>query len=128
MLAKFGLVSTEELIWMEGEAGVETSNAISEQDEPSHSLGSAVQTLLPVDATVLVISRGDSRLLCLGQRHSWHFPRDVDGTDARNYPGTDDEAIAHLEPLRSAGAKNLLFPRTAFWSLDHYSHFRDHTT
>jgi hypothetical protein len=85
-----------------------------------------VQRVIPAEATVLVVSRGDDELLSLGGRTAWHFPRSEDGTYAGYYPAGSADAIAHLELLRSQGAEFLVFPQAAFWWLDHYDAFRAH--
>ncbi len=83
-------------------------------------------TVLPARATVLVVSRGDDRLLQLEGRRAWHFPRADVGGYAGWYPATGEEAVRHLEALRNAGAEFLLFPGTALWWLDHYVVFKQH--
>jgi len=40
------------------------------------------------------------------------------------YPTDSDDAVERLEALRAKGADFLLFPRTAFWWLDHYPKFK----
>jgi hypothetical protein len=82
--------------------------------------------LLPSDAVVLVISKGDEELLKLGGRRAWHFPQTEDGAYAGQYPADSAEAIAHLESLRSRGADYLLLPSTASWWLEHYKEFKQH--
>jgi glycosyltransferase involved in cell wall biosynthesis len=42
------------------------------------------------------------------------------------YPLNSDDAVERLEAIRAKGADFLLFPRTAFWWLDHYQKFREH--
>lgn len=83
-----------------------------------------VSRVLPPDATVLVLSKGDDALLELGGRTAWHFPQGEDGHYAGHHPADSQEALAHLEMLRSRGADSLLIPQTAFWWLDHYTEFR----
>jgi hypothetical protein len=85
-----------------------------------------VRTALPPEATVLVVSKGDSELLKLDGRQAWHFPQQQDGAYAGYYPADSAVAIDLLEKLRVRGAKFLLFPSTAFWWLEHYSLFRQH--
>jgi glycosyltransferase involved in cell wall biosynthesis len=82
-----------------------------------------VSEVIPRDATVLVISKGDDQLLELGSRRGWHFPQDDDGTYAGFYPANDDECIAELERLRARGAEYLVIPATALWWLEHYRGF-----
>jgi GT2 family glycosyltransferase len=85
-----------------------------------------VDETVPLDATVLVISRGDDEALQLKGREAWHFPQAPDGTYAGSYPQNSDEAVAHLEQLRQEGAQYLLVPSTSAWWLDHYEGFARH--
>jgi hypothetical protein len=85
-----------------------------------------VESELPPDATVLVVSHGDEALLDLGSaRRGWHFPQMEDGTYAGHHPGDSAEAIAHLEALRSKGADYILLPETTLWWLDYYKEFAE---
>ena len=81
---------------------------------------------LPQDAVVLVVSRGDDRLLALDRRRGWHFPQNKDGVYAGFHPADSAAAIAHLEELRAKGAKYLVIPDTSRWWLDYYEGFRQH--
>ncbi|MQA89838.1 MAG: glycosyltransferase [Gemmatimonas sp.] len=81
---------------------------------------------IPIEATVLVVSRGDEELLDLGGARGWHFPQTDDGTYAGYHPGDSAEAITQLERLRERGAEFLLLPCTGFWWLDHYTELRAH--
>jgi glycosyltransferase involved in cell wall biosynthesis len=83
-----------------------------------------IDRLLPSDATVLVVSRGDERLLDVGGRAGWHFPQAEDGVYAGHHPADSDTAILHLETLRSQGADHLVIPATSAWWLEHYGDFR----
>ncbi len=84
-------------------------------------------TVLPAEATVAVVSKGDEELLELGGgRRGWHFPQNEEGAYAGYYPADGAEAIAHLEELREKGAGFLLFPETAFWWLENYKDFGEH--
>jgi hypothetical protein len=86
-----------------------------------------VKALLPAEATVVVVSKGDEELLRLGgRRRGWHFPQNEDGVYAGYHPVDSAEAISQLEELRSRGADFLLFPETAFWWLEHYGEFKQH--
>ena len=85
-----------------------------------------VAEMVPADATVLVVSRGDEDLLRLYGRRAWHFPRSESGGYAGHHPGDSEEAIAQLEALRAQGADHLLFPQTGLWWLDHYDELRRH--
>ena len=90
------------------------------------ALAAAVQRVVPADATVLVVSKGDDKLLDLDGRRAWHFPRAEDGKYLGYHPVDSAAAIAHLESLRSQGAGYLVFPATAAWWLDHYQAFKQH--
>ena len=82
--------------------------------------------VVPRDATVAVISKGDAELLKLGDRRAWHFPQDENGTYAGFYPPDSDACIAELERLRSQGAEYLVIPATARWWLAHYALFAEY--
>ncbi|HSF19254.1 MAG TPA: polysaccharide pyruvyl transferase family protein [Vicinamibacteria bacterium] len=86
----------------------------------------AVEMTLPTGVTVLVVSRGDEKLLRLGERQSAHFPQTQAGIYAGYHPRDSESAIQHLDDLREAGAEYLLIPGTAFWWLEYYGEFRAH--
>jgi GT2 family glycosyltransferase len=85
-----------------------------------------VRRILPRDATVVVVSKGDEALLDLYGRDAWHFPRAADGTYLWYYPPDGPSVIAQLETLRIRGAEYLLFPEPAFWWLERYPEFGSH--
>jgi GT2 family glycosyltransferase/glycosyltransferase involved in cell wall biosynthesis len=85
-----------------------------------------VQTAVPPEATVIVISKGDEGLLRLPGRSAWHFPQSDEGAYAGHYPPDGRTAVNHLEALRAKGGEFLLLPGTALWWLDHYGDFRRH--
>jgi len=85
-----------------------------------------VDTSLPSNAKVIVVSTGDSDLLNLGGRQAWHFPQTEDGVYAGYYPAERTEAIAHLEALRTKRRYLLFLPSTALWWLEHYAEFKQH--
>jgi len=85
-----------------------------------------VRTVVPGDAVVAVVSRGDDALIDLDGRLGWHFPRCDDGRYAGHYPKDSDAAVAHLEEQRRRGARYLLFPATSLWWLDYYDDLRQH--
>lgn len=86
----------------------------------------AVRCRIEPGAIVAVVSRGDSALLELGSITGWHFPRRADGFYAGYYPADSSAAIAHVEELRTRGAKYIAFPQSAFWWLEHYPDFHAH--
>jgi hypothetical protein len=85
-----------------------------------------VETRLPKNAVVLVVSKGDERLLDLHGRTGWHFLRTKEGVYAGHYPADSTAAIQALERMRADGAEYLLFPQVALWWLDHYAAFREY--
>lgn len=85
----------------------------------------ALETI-PRGSTALVISRGDDRLLEMDGVRCWHFPGDGSGRYSGYHPASGEEAIEHLESMRSRGARYLVIPRSAFWWLDHYGALRMH--
>jgi glycosyltransferase involved in cell wall biosynthesis len=85
----------------------------------------ADRVLVPARA-VLVISKGDDKLLQFARNPGWHFPQAQNGGYAGHYPATAEEVVTHLEDLRRKGGRFLLVPRTAFWWLEHYARFGKH--
>jgi GT2 family glycosyltransferase len=81
---------------------------------------------LPEDATVLVVSKGDERLVEIPRRRAWHFPRADDGDWAGYHPADSTEAIAHLRDLIERGATHIAFPQTSLWWLEHYQELAQH--
>jgi hypothetical protein len=89
-------------------------------------LRAAVEQVAPADATVLVISKGDSELLRLGWRKAQHFPQSAEGHYAGFHPADSAAAIEQLDTLREDGAAFLVVPATALWWLEHYRDFAQH--
>jgi glycosyltransferase involved in cell wall biosynthesis len=77
-------------------------------------------------SSVLVVSKGDDRLVHIVGCTTGHFPQDETGRWAGYHPEDSTAAIDHLEMLRSRGADVLVFPKTSFWWLDHYEGLADH--
>jgi hypothetical protein len=90
------------------------------------SVRETANAMIPRNATVLVVSRGDEELLRIGPRRALHFPQDEFGRYAGFHPQDSDAAIGVLESMRARGGEYLLMPSTAFWWLDYYEGFRDH--
>lgn len=80
----------------------------------------AVQSQVPRGAKILMVSKGDDRLLALEGRLACHFPSGPDGIYLGNHPADDAEAIEQLKRASEAGADYLVLPATALWWLDHY--------
>ena len=80
-----------------------------------------VERELPAGSSLLVISKGDARLLEFTEHRAGHFPQTPEGEYAGYYPASGREAVAELEELRRArGYEYLLIPATAEWWLMHY--------
>jgi GT2 family glycosyltransferase len=85
-----------------------------------------VHELVPSDAHVIVVSRGDEELVKLNGCTAEHFPQAPDGRYAGHHPEDSASAVDELERLRASGARYLLLPQSALWWLDHYSEFYRH--
>jgi len=95
-------------------------------ERETEQVRAAVKETVPSDSTVLVISRGDERLLQLNGHRAEHFPQSEDGAWAGHHPADSDEAVCHLELLRGRGAEFLVIPPTYLWWLRHYDGLRRH--
>ncbi len=93
-------------------------------DRVLRDLPALVARATEAGSTILVVSKGDDRLLRIEDRTGWHFPRAADGRYAGYHPADSEEAVAHLERLRRQGADYIVFPQTSLWWLDHYSALR----
>ena len=113
-------------------AGVEQIKALTTRIEKARyrrlvpRVLQCVTTTVPTGAIVAVVSRGDAGLLAFDRREGWHFPQTDRGVYAGHHPKDSKTAIAHLEHLRTRGARYLLIPRTAFWWLEYYREFNEH--
>lgn len=82
--------------------------------------------VIPPDARVLVVSKGDDALLA-GDCDAAHFPQGPNGVYAGHYPSGGAAAVTHLEHCKAAGGGEfLLIPATAYWWLDYYGEFAQH--
>jgi GT2 family glycosyltransferase/glycosyltransferase involved in cell wall biosynthesis len=91
--------------------------------ESLRKLREVVWRMLPLGASVLVVSKGDQRLLTLYGPEASHFPQDADGAYSGYYPADGTAVISHLEALRTQGAEYLIFPSSALWWLESYPKF-----
>jgi len=82
-------------------------------------LRGVVDSILPPDSRVLVLSNGDAGLLELGRRVAFHFPQDANGS----HPVDSAAAIAQLEELRRTGAHFFVVPKSAWCWFDHHQEF-----
>ncbi|HEX7086752.1 MAG TPA: methyltransferase domain-containing protein [Vicinamibacterales bacterium] len=97
-----------------------------EQEAMADRLRQFAAAACPRGARILVVSKGDERLVTLRGQAGLHFPQDAHGTYAGFHPLDSAWAIAHLESLIRGGAEYLLLPAAAFWWLTHYAEFRDY--
>lgn len=109
-----------------GSASESTPLLPDEYEELKERVRETANAMIPRNATVLVVSRGDEELLRIGPRRALHFPQDEFGRYAGYHPQDSDAAIGVLESMRARGGEYLLLPSTAFWWLDYYEGFRDH--
>jgi hypothetical protein len=107
-------------------ASKSTSLLPEEYEHLTERLRETANAVIPRNATVLVVSRGDDELLRIGPRRGLHFPQDEFGRYAGYHPHDSDAAIEVLESMRARGAEYLLLPSASFWWLDYYEGFRDH--
>jgi len=85
-----------------------------------------LQSALPANSVVAVVSRGDEELLRLDDLEGWHFPQRGDGVYLGYYPPDSEAAIQHLESLRAKGAEFLAIPANSLWWLEHYAGLTRH--
>ncbi len=99
---------------------IRTARASGDYSELVARVHELVTTMIPVNARVLVISRGDDALLPSGFEAA-HFPQSPAGGYAGYYPADSACAVAELDRSRAAGAQYLVVPATSFWWLDFYT-------
>lgn len=106
--------------------GVEVELPELDREDAVTAVREQVERSVPEGATVLLVSRGDSELLRLGNREARHFPAGPDGRYLGHHPAGDAEAIELLEDARRGGAEYLVVPAAEAWWLDHYAGFAAH--
>jgi hypothetical protein len=93
---------------------------------PADPLRLAVQPV-PQDATVLVVSGGEDRLLfAMNGRRAWHFPRRPGGYNIHAPDVEGSAAVALLERLREEGAHFLVVPWAELTWVDRNADLRRH--
>jgi GT2 family glycosyltransferase len=85
-----------------------------------------VNSAVPEDAAIFIVSGGDPELVHLNGCKGKHFPEGEKGSDMAIDPDGGAAVIEHLEELRTKGAEYLVFPVTGLWWLDRYPEFRRH--
>jgi GT2 family glycosyltransferase len=103
--------------------GVEVEAPRLDYEDAVAKVREQVERSVPEGAKVLLVSRGDSELLRLGDREARHFPAGPDGRHLGHHPAGDAEAIELLEAARERGAEYLVVPAAELWWLDHYAGF-----
>jgi len=106
--------------------GVEFESPRLGYEDEVERIREQVERSVPRQATVLVLSRGDSELLRLDGREARHFPSGEDGRYLGRHPADDEEAIELLEAERIAGAQYLVIPASEAWWLEHYAGLARH--
>jgi GT2 family glycosyltransferase len=97
----------------------------SEYAELVEAVRGTLREVVPPDSTVLVVSKGDERLLDVEGLRLWHFPRLPDGGWPGHHPADSAEVLAGLEELRAQGAEYIVFPAPMRWWLDFYQELAD---
>jgi glycosyltransferase involved in cell wall biosynthesis len=85
-----------------------------------------VASVVPQEARLAVVSKGDDRLLAFDGLAARHFPAQTDGRYAGFHPRDSAEVIEHLNSAMSEGVQYLVVPSSSFWWLSHYVQLRDH--
>lgn len=97
--------------------------------DPAHTelverLRGVVSALVPPDAHVAVVSRGDVELLDLPVARAVHFPSGPGIGWSGNNPANDEEAVDALDAAIEAGATHILVPAREQWWFDSYPRFQ----
>lgn len=106
--------------------GVEVELPSLEYERTVDGVRAQVEKSVPEGATVLIVSRGDSELLRLGNREARHFPSGDDGRYLGHHPADDEEALALLEGARTERATYLVVPAAEGWWLRQYEGLREY--
>ncbi|HVD41638.1 MAG TPA: glycosyltransferase family 2 protein [Solirubrobacterales bacterium] len=100
--------------------GAEVKLPSFDREDAVAAIRAQVERAVPEGAKVLLVSRGDSELLRLGNREADHFPAGADGRYLGHHPADDSEAVELLEAERRQGAEYLVLPAAESWWLSHY--------
>lgn len=86
---------------------------------------SLLESLLPPDVPVIVVTSGEPDLLELGARPVWHFPQTETGAYAGYALVDSAAALLHLEELHAKRGRFLIVPNVISSWLERYPDFPD---
>ena len=109
-----------------GSGGSAPRNAPERRRGEMEQLRALVGSILPDDARMLVISKGDDALLKFDKREARHFLCTDDGGYAGYHPADSADAIARLRDQIALGWEYLLVPAGSAWWLEFYDGFARH--
>jgi len=89
---------------------------IEEQRRCLPAMRALLESLLPEEEVVLVLSEGEDDLLALG-RTAWHFPHDASGRHLPLEGGDGIRATRQLQTIAEGGVRYLVVPAGQLWSL-----------
>jgi hypothetical protein len=96
-----------------------------EQRRAVPAMRGLLDSLLPEDEVVLVLSEGDDSLIAL-DRPAWHFPHDSSGRHVPPAADAGRHAVSQLRTLSRQGTRYLLVPATLMWTLARRPAFADY--
>ena len=117
---------TGAIVRLNSSSGGATRSAPERRRGELEQLRAVVRSVLPDDARLLVISKGDDALLKFDQREARHFPCTDEGIYAGYYPADSADAIMHLREQIALGWEFLLIPTASAWWLEFYDGFARH--
>lgn len=85
-----------------------------------------VEALVPADAVVSVVSKGDGELIRFEGRKGCHFPQNESGVWAGYHPADGADAVSMLHDAMRRGSTFFVVPATSYWWFEHYPAFREH--
>jgi hypothetical protein len=99
--------------------------AVAERARIVERVVAMMRECVPSGARIAVVSKGDERLMTLGDGTVRHFPG-IGEAYAGFHPSDSEHAVSLLERERVRGAEYFVMPATALWWLDHYSGLARH--
>ena len=108
------------------EAGSASGSSDLSYADLTRRIREIVNAVIPPDASIAVVSKGDEELVDPHGRRARHFPESEKGGYAGHYPADGSEAVALVEKARANSVHYLLLPQTAFWWVEHYPELARH--